>query len=251
MISGLKIFFDFCHLLWEENLPYFWSVFPMLKTQFTLIAKRDLTHDVYELTYSCPDLVREPPQPWQYVMFQLAPGLNRSYSIASFTPDSFTLVIKRVAEGKGSSIICDAEIGQVFSGMLPLGHFVLRDTPVSKCFIGTGTGFAPLYCQMLECRWLLSRVAFIFGVRNLIDSFYWPEIASLWEQIADFRYIPYLSREESPGYAHGYVIDWITAENIAEYGEFYLCGSPAMVRWAREKLEALGVETERVFWEQF
>jgi hypothetical protein len=35
----------------------------MLKTQFTLIAKRDLTHDVYELTYNCPDLVREPPQP--------------------------------------------------------------------------------------------------------------------------------------------------------------------------------------------
>ena len=35
----------------------------MLKTQFTLIAKRDLTRDVYELTYSCPDLVREPPQP--------------------------------------------------------------------------------------------------------------------------------------------------------------------------------------------
>jgi NAD(P)H-flavin reductase len=60
----------------------------------------------------------------------------------------------RDQEGKGSSIICDAEIGQVFSGMLPLGHFVLRDTLVSKCFIGTGTGFAPLYCQMLECRGL-------------------------------------------------------------------------------------------------
>lgn len=84
-------------------------------------------------------------------MFQLAPGLNRSYSLASFTLTTFTLVIKRVEEGKGSYIICDAEMGQVFSGMLPLGHFVLRDTPVSKCFIGTGTGFAPLYCQMLGC----------------------------------------------------------------------------------------------------
>jgi NAD(P)H-flavin reductase len=111
----------------------------MLKTQFTLIAKRSLTHDVYELVYSCPDIAKESPKPGQYVMFQLAPGLNRSYSLASFTPDSFTLVIKRVVEGKGSSIICDAPIGQVFSGMLPLGHFVLRDTIVPKCFIGTGT----------------------------------------------------------------------------------------------------------------
>lgn len=223
----------------------------MFKTSFTLIAKRDLTHDVYELTYSCPDLVREPPQPWQYVMFQLAPGLNRSYSLASFSVDTFTLVIKKITEWKGSSIICDAEIGQVFSGMLPLGHFVLRDTRVSKCFIGTGTGFAPLYCQMLECRGLLSRVAFVFGVRELHDVFHADEIRELALAIPEFEYIPYLSREERPWFAHGYVIDWITPTNIADYREFYICGSPAMVRWAREKLEALGVESERVFWEQF
>ena len=95
-------------------------------------------------------------------MFQLAPGLNRSYSIAAFGTDTFTLVIKRVAEGKGSSIICDAVVNQVFSGILPLGHFILRDTPVSKCFIGTGTGFAPLYCQIHGCSDFSSRIAFIF-----------------------------------------------------------------------------------------
>ena len=223
----------------------------MLKTQFTLIAKKALTHDVYELVYDCSDLIRESPKPGQYVMFQLAPGLNRSYSIASFTPDWFTLIIKRVVEGKGSSIICDAEIGQVFSGMLPLGHFVLRDTLVSKCFIGTGTGFAPLYCQMLACAGISPRVAFVFWVRNLVDSFYADEIADLWEQIAGFRYIPYLSREESTGFTQGYVIDWITPENIAEYSEFYLCGSPIMVKSAREKLEALGIGADRVLWEQF
>lgn len=137
-------------------------VLSMFKTTFILISKRVLTHDVYELVYSCPDLVKDIPKPGQYVMFQLAPGLNRSYSLASFTTDSFTLVIKRVTEGKGSSIICNAEIGQVFSGMLPLGHFMLRDTVVSKCFIGTGTGFAPLYCQMLACTSLSLRVAFVF-----------------------------------------------------------------------------------------
>lgn len=236
----------------------------MLKTQFTLIAKRSITHDVYELIYSCSDLAKDTPKSGQYVMFQLAPGLNRSYSIASFTIDTFTLVIKRVTEGKGSSIICDAPIGQVFSGMLPLGHFVLRDTPVSKCFIGTGTWFAPLYCQMLVCAeraWLplekggwgdfSYKIAFVFWVRNLVDSFYSGEIANLWEQITDFRYIPYLSREESLGYTRGYVIDWIIPENIVEYQEFYLCGSPIMVQSARAKLASLGVENERVFWEQF
>jgi len=35
------------------------------------------------------------------------------------------------------------------------------------------------------------------------------------------------------------VTDWITAENIADFDEFYLCGSPVMVKSAREKLEML------------
>ncbi len=223
----------------------------MLKTQFTLISKRSLTHDVYELIYSCPDLTREPPKPGQYAMFQLAPGLNRSYSIASFTTDTFTLVIKRIEDGKWSPMICDAEIGQVFSGMIPLGHFVLRDTPVAKCFIGTGTGFAPLYCQMLSSTELSPRVVFVFGVRHSVDTFYMDEIRELASRFSDFSYIPYLSREEVSDFAHGYVIDWIIPDNISAYQEFYICGSPAMVKWAREKLEALGVESERVFWEQF
>jgi ferredoxin-NADP reductase len=132
----------------------------MLKTQFTLISKSLLTHDVYELTYSCPDMTKEAPKPGQYVMFQLAPGLNRSYSIASFVvpanlPSSqptiqptFTLIIKRIADGRGSPMICDAEVGTLFTGMLPLGHFVLQDNTKNKCFIGTGTGFAPLYCMI-------------------------------------------------------------------------------------------------------
>ncbi len=46
-------------------------------------------------------------------------------------------------------MICDAEVGTTFSGMLPLGHFVLQDNSRAKCFIGTGTGFAPVYCQAL------------------------------------------------------------------------------------------------------
>jgi ferredoxin-NADP reductase len=80
----------------------------MLKTQFTLLSKKELTHDVYELIYSCPDLLKETPKPGQYVLFQLAPGLGRSYSLSDFSGDTFTLVIKRIPDGKGSPIICDA-----------------------------------------------------------------------------------------------------------------------------------------------
>jgi NAD(P)H-flavin reductase len=83
----------------SKNLPIIRGIFLyMIKASFTLISKKALTHDVYELTYSCPEMDKEPPKPGQYVMFQLAPGLNRAYSISSFTVDTFTLVIKRVSE---------------------------------------------------------------------------------------------------------------------------------------------------------
>lgn len=231
----------------------------MLKTSFTLISKKILTHDVFELIYDCPDLLREPPKPGQYVMFQLAPGLNRSYSIALYEARRFTLIIKRIPDGKWSPIICDAEVGSVLNGMIPLGHFILQYTPRSKCFIGTGTGFAPLYCQLLGSKsiWIdQSSLAFIFGVRSFIDAFYEDEIQELGKYFENFEYYQYFSRESDfqksePKKLQGYVTDWITQENISKYEEFYLCGSPAMVKSGREKLEALGIQKENIFWEQF
>jgi ferredoxin-NADP reductase len=40
-------------------------------------------------------------------------------------------------------------------------------------------------------------------------------------------------------------------QNLEQYEEYYICGSPAMVKGAREKLEALGIAKEDIFWEQF
>ena len=92
----------------------------MLKTTFTLKSKKQLTQDVFELIYDCPELPGEPPKAGQYVMFQLAPGLNRAYSLASYTTDTFTLIIKRIADGRGSPMICDAEIGALFHGIISI-----------------------------------------------------------------------------------------------------------------------------------
>lgn len=228
----------------------------MLRTQFTLTTKRQLTHDVYELTYSCPDMIKEYPKHGQYVMFQLAPGLNRAYSIASFAGKTFTLIIKRIAEWRGSPMICDAEVGTTFSGMLPLGHFVLQDNSRAKCFIGTGTGFAPVYCQALGHSLRgekAEKIAFVFWVRGLEDSFYEEEILELGRSFVSFEYVQYFSREgiDTERQRKWYVTDWITPERVSEYEEYYLCGSPAMVKSAREKLEALGIAKENIFWEQF
>jgi ferredoxin-NADP reductase len=98
------------------------------------------------------------------MMFQLEPGFNRAYSIAAYSECECTLIIKRMEEGKGSPRICDANIGDTFQVMIPLGHFILKNTSVPKCFIGTGTGFAPLYAQIYATAQgkITNSVSFIF-----------------------------------------------------------------------------------------
>jgi NAD(P)H-flavin reductase len=83
--------------------------------------------------------------------------------------------------------------------MLPLGHFILQNTQVSKCFIGTGTGFAPLYCQiigMCDKNITDTSVAFIFGVREERDMFYNHQITEIGTKFLEFDYQTYLSRED-------------------------------------------------------
>lgn len=134
-----------------------------------------------------------------------------------------------------------------------MGHFTLRETNVSKCFIGTGTGFAPLYYQLLQSAKLgyRQKMAFVFGVRTLEDVFYEDELRALSPAFSELVLRKYLSQSDAPGFEKGYVTDFLIPKNVTEYAEFYVCGSPAMVKDVRTKLAELGVSKENVFFEQY
>jgi NAD(P)H-flavin reductase len=123
-----------------------------------------------------------------------------------------------------------------------MGHFILRDTPCPKVFIGTGTGFAPLYFQL---RAQLSHeptipTFFLFGVREFGDVFYQGQLEDWYQTFSAFDYEIFLSREELEfeKYNVGRVTNYLIPESIAELNsdsntEFYICGSPAMVTEVR------------------
>ncbi|MDP2103891.1 MAG: FAD-dependent oxidoreductase [Candidatus Gracilibacteria bacterium] len=220
---------------------------------FTLQSKNKLTHDVYELVFTVPESIEV--QPGQFVMFVLPKsGLKRAYSIAHTDGQTFTFIIKQIDGGLGSTEICSLETGENIIGMVPLGHFVLQDTPSPKLFIGTGTGFAPLYAMIRALEESQSGVKshFIFGVREQKDSFYLEELQRIQKKYPTFSFDISLSRENIPGFAHGYVTDFLqNPEVVRQFSEFYLCGSPAMVQDTRAKLEELGILKEQVFFEQY
>lgn len=173
----------------------------MKQLDFVLTSKTQLTHDVYELTFSASEASEV--KPGQYVLFILPQsGLRRAYSIAYTDSQDFMFVIKRIEDGGGGSKeICDLEVGATIPGLCPLGHFVLRETSAPKLFIGTGTGFAPLYFQtraMIE-RKMEPKNLFVFGVRNNIDRFYEAELKKMKSESPLFDYIMYLSQEDADG----------------------------------------------------
>ena len=121
---------------------------------FTLVSKKALTHDVWELDFvASPKLpvitsdtilntsLEEAPKilykldviPGQYILFLLPSGLRRAYSIAysfislnteikTLTSESskqiFRFVIKRLPHGgAGSQEVCDLEVGESLQGM--------------------------------------------------------------------------------------------------------------------------------------
>lgn len=82
-----------------------------------------------------------------------------------------------------------------------MGTFILQNTLNPKIFIGTGTGFAPLYYMMRAQRSEQktqnrkhSGMFFLFGVRALQDVFYLEELQQ-WQKEGNFDYQIYCSRE--------------------------------------------------------
>ena len=68
----------------------------------------------------------------------------------------------------------------------------------------------------------------------------------LYYNLLLLRIAYYFSSVEAPPLADRY-----TEETAAAYREFYLCGSPSMVKDARARLEALGVPKSAIFFEQY
>lgn len=87
---------------------------------------------------------------------------------------------------------------------------------------------------------------FLFGVRHEKDLFY-QDVFQRWSQDDNFSYQLCVSRPlgDEEDFTTGYVTDHITTDYLGLQGlstdnlEAYICGSPAMVKDAREKLEEL------------
>jgi Na+-transporting NADH:ubiquinone oxidoreductase subunit F len=180
--------------------------------------------------------------------------LRRAYSVANCIDGNIIFIVKSLESGAGwSSELCSLPIDTSITVLWPLWHFLLSNEAASRLFIGTGTGFAPLYfqiCHLLETGHK-HPIKFIFWVRSEWDVFYLEELENLKNNYVNFDFSIYLSRQEVEWYESGYVTSYLASENITNFWEFYICGSPVMVSSVRAILHEYQIPKEKIFFEQF
>ena len=232
--------------------------------QSTLKASQDLCSNVRHLSFDTDKPGNFDHGPGQFIMihFPNEDGIeiNRSYSIS--TPpgeeEGFSLCVKRVERGRGSTLLHRLEPGEQIKTSGPFGRFALRDEdPENVILVATGTGIAPfrsmrdMLAEGLRKRnyWLL------MGVRHTEELLYHDEWLALAEAHANFNYRPVVSRpDESWDGPVGYVDTFLPEfEELIQPGKItaYLCGVPQMIDSMRKIFMDRGLGRREIRTEKF
>lgn len=184
---------------------------------------------------------------------------KRLYSFASSPEDStkfgYELCVKYVAGGKGSEFLAALRVGDHFRVGASYGTFTYQASQSDRnvCFIGTGTGIAPLRSILKSKLFLDNRpekVHAIFGVRNEEEILFQSDFAG--ENI----HLEYTLSQPTSAWTgfKGRVVDFLrSGKNGIDWHstDFYLCGSGAMVEEAVNLLKSYGVKDSAIFKENF
>jgi ferredoxin-NADP reductase len=186
--------------------------------------------------------------PGQFMTMDLPVGEKRlhrwkSYSIAN-APEGTNVLefcIVRLEDGMGTKYLFDeAKVGTILKCKGPDGGFVLpEDLSKELVFICTGTGVAPFRSMIqyiVKNNLTFKGIHLVFGTRKEEDILYRKEFEDIAEKHPNFHYSIALSREEKPGFYHGYVHDIYMADKHIENKMYLLCGWSKMIDQAVAKL---------------
>ena len=144
----------------------------------------------------------------------------------------------------------------------PFGTFRAQETDREMVFIGGGVGMAPLRAMIherLERFGTDRKMSFWYGARSKAELFYVEELDALAAKHGNFDWTVSLS-DPAPednwdgptGFVHTAAYEhYLRDHPVPEDCEYYLCGPPLMIRAVFAMLDALGVDRERIFNDDF
>ncbi|WP_138999264.1 FAD-binding oxidoreductase [Rhodococcus zopfii] len=233
---------------------------PVVATTVKVAGLDRLADTVVELVVRLPKSPRFSFRPGQYVRFRI-PGTAewRSYSMASGQRHNRRLAftIRLLPEGAMSDYLRNrAAVGDELEMEGPFGSFGLdEDSPGPVLMIAGGTGLAPMLSMLETLQTTRERhpIRLVFGCARMADLFHLDEIEARrgFTTGLDVRVVVDEPTDRS-GILTGNPVSVLTPEDVADpRSSAYLCGPPAMLDAAHERLQVLGMPRDRIHSEQF
>lgn len=225
--------------------------------QAKLIERKDLTYDVFELTFEADQTVEF--SGGQFITIKIddkVPPCFRAYSIASSPAQStrFKLCIKLVPEGRGTNWLNKLNVSDQINFIGPNGNFIFKNQAEKAFFIATGTGLAPFTSIIEEeqKKGNTKRMDLLFGVRHQKDLFYLDWLEEL-KSNGNFDYKPTLSRPETDWEGTSGRVTEVLKNSVLdkENTEYYICGLKNMIDDAVAILKEKGVNEENIHFEKY
>jgi len=200
--------------------------------------------------------------------------VTRAYSMANYPAENDIVMLNvRIATpppeapegtptGVVSSYLFGLRPGDRVQVAGPFGAFFAREGTAEMIFVGGGAGMAPMRSHIYDqLKRLGSRrkISFWYGARSLREAFYVRQFEQLAAEHPNFEWHLVLS---SPlpedhwsglsGFIHEVLFERYLRDHPApEDCEFYLCGPPMMIAALMNMFDALGVEQDSIFFDDF
>ncbi|WP_194756394.1 NADH:ubiquinone reductase (Na(+)-transporting) subunit F [Aliidiomarina indica] len=193
--------------------------------------------------------------------------VRRSYSMATSSDTQelvFTVRYQPPVNGHdrpgiGSTYLCNMKEGEIIVAEGPYGDFQRIPGEGRKLFfIGGGAGMAPLRALIQEelAEPEPRSMVFFYGARNRQELVYSEEFERL-NQRGEVNYVPVLSAKQpscewmgEEGFVHEAAFAFLANSDMQAF-DFYVCGPPKMLSATLRMLEQLGVDRERIRYDDF
>ncbi len=228
--------------------------------KFTLevVKKEQVTEKVYFVTFRLIDPPAIEFTAGQNMMLMVAPGVNRTMSIASPpSKKSELLMVHDVSPmGPGSRWTVGLSVGDKVTIVAPTGGVLsFIDSPRKKVMVATGTGIAPFRPMVVDYleRGGTAPMVLYWGQRYEHDVYWKEELDSIQSLNPTFTWHQILSKPTDAwtglrGHVTEHVLD---KEKDKEESEFYLCGNKGMIDEVRARLLEQNVPKEQIKSELF
>ncbi|MFH0936896.1 MAG: FAD-dependent oxidoreductase [Candidatus Daviesbacteria bacterium] len=197
--------------------------------------------------------------PGQYISVKVDNKNLRSYSIAIKEGDKeFSLLVDTSPGGPGSKFFENLKKGEEILFLGPFGTFTLkmRDKAKKLVFLGTGSGCAPLRCQIeaaLKEKNPEIEMYLYHGLTYPKDLFWQDVFQNLAKEHSNFHYKVVIWKSDKSWWGETGFITQALEKELTNGKEIaaYLCGNKEMIADATKILREKGCPKRRIYTEKY